>query len=246
MALSLFHRSVSGWFQNQLGEPTSVQAQAWPMIQQKRHTLISAPTGSGKTLAAFLAIIDEMVKQGETGQLEDNTLVVYVSPLKALSNDIHKNLQVPLQGIQEEFKKLKQTPVDIRVALRTGDTTSSQRTSMYRTPPHILVTTPESLYLLLTSMNGRKMLKNVHTVIIDEIHAILESKRGSHLALSVERLARLTKNSLTRIGSISHSEAHRTSSRFSHRFQLTVKLSTLATIAKWILPLKSPAPLWRQ
>jgi ATP-dependent Lhr-like helicase len=200
MSLRLFHTSVSDWFNNEIGAPTEVQEQAWPKIRRQQHTLISAPTGSGKTLAAFLAIIDQMVKHGLAGKLEDKTLVVYVSPLKALSNDIHKNLQVPLQGIKKQLESLSHTPFDIRVALRTGDTTSSQRTSMYRNPPHILVTTPESLYLLLTSMNGRKMLKSVQTLVVDEIHAILESKRGSHLALSVERLEQLTEKPLTRIG----------------------------------------------
>ncbi len=196
----IFHKQVAQWFKSTLGEPTEIQKQAWPSIQKKQHTLISAPTGSGKTLAAFLAIIDDMVKTGISGQLGEETTVVYVSPLKALSNDIHKNLQIPLQGIKTLLAKNKVPPFDIRVALRTGDTTSSQRTAMYKHPPHILVTTPESLYLLLTSVSGRKMLSSVNTVIIDEIHAVLESKRGSHLALSIERLTHLCKSPITRIG----------------------------------------------
>jgi ATP-dependent Lhr-like helicase len=200
MAFHSFHKAISDWFVQNLGDPTEVQLQAWTAIQRKQNTLISAPTGSGKTLAAFLAIIDEMVKLGTTGQLQDETTVVYVSPLKALSNDIHKNLQLPLQGIKEGLKHSSVTSMDIRVALRTGDTTTARRTAMYKNPPHILVTTPESLYLLLTSINGRKMLESVNTIIIDEIHAILESKRGAHLALSVERLEGLAKTHLTRIG----------------------------------------------
>lgn len=200
MSLNLFNKIVSRWFTENLGEPTKIQEEAWPAIQKRKHTLISAPTGSGKTLAAFLAIIDKMTIQLLEGKLENKLQVVYVSPLKALSNDIHKNLQLPLNGIRKLLPKEHQKSSGIRVALRTGDTPTSQRTSMYRNPPHILVTTPESLYLLLTSINGRKMLESANTVIVDEIHAILESKRGSHLALSLERLNHLTSNPLTRIG----------------------------------------------
>lgn len=200
MMVDIFHTKVVHWFEKNLGKPTDIQIEAWLSIKKKQHTLISAPTGSGKTLAAFLAIIDNMVRAGISGQLSDKTTVVYVSPLKALSNDIHKNLQVPLQGIKTLLGKSKDLPFDIKVALRTGDTTSSQRTAMYKNPPHILVTTPESLYLLLTSINGRKMLLSINTIIIDEIHAILESKRGSHLALSIERLDHLCKSPLMRIG----------------------------------------------
>ena len=200
MLEQLFHKHVSSWFQDVVGTPTEIQQQAWDSIQQKKHTLISAPTGSGKTLAAFLSIIDEMVKNAEAGKLAQHTTVVYVSPLKALSNDVHKNLQLPLSGIKGIFEKDSNTSIDIQVALRTGDTTSSQRTAMFKKPPHILVTTPESLYLLLTSGNGRNMLSTVNTIIVDEIHAILESKRGAHLALSLERLENLTQHRLTRIG----------------------------------------------
>ncbi len=167
------------------------------MIKSGQHTLIAAPTGSGKTLAAFLGVIDNLVHLANRGELLDQNYVVYISPLKALSNDIHRNLQVPLQGIEERLN-LKNS--ELRVAVRTGDTPQGQRTSMYRRPPHILVTTPESLYLLLTSVNGRKLLSTTQTLIVDEIHAILESKRGSHLALSMERLQRLVTGSLTRVG----------------------------------------------
>ena len=200
MLEQLFHQQVSNWFSQAVGTPTDIQKEAWTSIQKKEHTLISAPTGSGKTLAAFLAIIDEMVKMAAVDKLPENTMVVYVSPLKALSNDIHKNLQLPLSGIKNLVESQSNKTIDIRVALRTGDTTNAQRSAMYRKPPHILVTTPESLYLLLTSGNGRHMLSTVGTIIIDEIHAILESKRGAHLALSVARLERLTEKNLTRIG----------------------------------------------
>ena len=192
MPLSEFHPACQNWFRARFGEPTGAQAQAWPAIQQGRHTLISAPTGSGKTLAAFYAAIDELVKKGLQNQLEDGVQVLYVSPLKALSNDIRTNLEQPLDGIAEHLHLAGLPPVDIKVAVRTGDTPASERAKMAKKPPHILVTTPESLYLLLTSASGRAMLASVSTLIVDEIHALLGDKRGSHLALSVERLARLT------------------------------------------------------
>jgi len=200
MPLNIFSEVVSSWFTETLGEPTEIQEQAWPAIHSQQNTLISAPTGSGKTLAAFLAIIDRMTRESMEGRLKDQLQVVYVSPLKALSNDIHKNLHLPLEGIKQGLVNQGLQVPEIRVGLRTGDTPTSQRTSMYRNPPHILVTTPESLYLLLTSVNGRKLLSHANTVIVDEIHAILESKRGSHLALSLERLDQLTSGTLTRIG----------------------------------------------
>jgi len=204
MPISRFHPACQNWFLTKFGGPTGAQAQAWPAIQEGRHTLISAPTGSGKTLAAFYAAIDDLVQKGLCNQLEDGVQVLYVSPLKALSNDIRKNLEQPLDGIAEHLHLAGLPPVDIRVAVRTGDTPANERQKMAKKPPHILVTTPESLYLLLTSASGRAMLASVGTLIIDEIHALLGDKRGSHLALSVERLARLVaKNSgqhLQRIG----------------------------------------------
>ena len=200
MPLNNFNPFVSQWFSDALGDATDIQKQAWSVIKERRHTLISAPTGSGKTLAAFLGVIDDLVKADLDNRLQDQTYVVYVSPLKALSNDIHKNLQQPLQGIRELVAASEDRELNIRVGLRTGDTTSSQRQAMFRRPPHILITTPESLYLLLTSKNGRKLLSHTSTLIVDEIHAILESKRGSHLALSMERLQHLTDQPLTRIG----------------------------------------------
>lgn len=162
--------------------------------------MIAAPTGSGKTLAAFLSAIDDLVRLACDSRLEDKTYVVYVSPLKALSNDIEKNLQIPLTGISEELKQLGCPDASIRVAVRTGDTPSVERTAMVRNPPHILVTTPESLYLLLTSVGGRKILSSVSTLIVDEIHALVGNKRGSHILLSMERLEHLCGKSLTRIG----------------------------------------------
>jgi ATP-dependent Lhr-like helicase len=200
MVLERFHPSVASWFQNTFEDPTEIQVRAWPEIQKRRNILISAPTGSGKTLAAFLSTIDDLVKQGLQGRLEEKTQVVYVSPLKALSNDIERNLQAPLNGIGEELKKSGLPEVKIRVLVRTGDTSTSERTAMIKRPPHILVTTPESLYLLLTSENGRNMLSSVETAIVDEIHALFGNKRGSHLSLSLERLDALTKKDLIRIG----------------------------------------------
>jgi ATP-dependent Lhr-like helicase len=200
MALHLFQPAVSEWFEKSFQTPTGVQTQAWASLKSAQNTLIAAPTGSGKTLAAFLSAIDDLIRQGIEGKLEQGTQIVYISPLKALSNDIERNLQFPRKGIQEHLQKAGLPPVDIRVMVRTGDTPASERANMVKNPPHILVTTPESLYLLLTSVNGRKMLGTVHTLIIDEIHALVGDKRGSHLSLSVERLESLVKRKLHRIG----------------------------------------------
>ncbi len=200
MSLNAFHSATSRWFTKTFGQPTDVQEKAWPAIQSGRHTLISAPTGSGKTLAAFYAMIDGLVRRSLDGGLPDATQIVYISPLKALSNDIHRNLEIPLLGIKEELAKQGYAPVSILTAVRTGDTTSFERQKMLKNPPHILVTTPESLYLLLTSKSGRQMLKTVGTIIIDEIHAMLQDKRGAHLALSLERLEALTGQRLQRVG----------------------------------------------
>src|SRR5437870_2008743 len=191
MSLDGFHIAVSNWFTKQFAAPTEPQARAWPSIRERRHTLIAAPTGSGKTLAAFLAAIDDLVRLGVEGKLDDTTHVVYVSPLKALSNDIQRNLQIPLAGIQDELKAMRLPEVNIRTFVRTGDTPASERTAMTKRPPHIIVTTPESLYILLTSEGGRRMLETARTLIVDEIHAVVGDKRGSHLALSMERLEQL-------------------------------------------------------
>jgi len=206
MNLELFHPAVARWFAQTFPAPTDPQSQAWPEIKKHRHTLIAAPTGSGKTLAAFLSAIDDLVRLGVEGNLDDSTHVIYVSPLKALSNDVQRNLQVPLEGIQEELKNLGLPEVNIRTLVRTGDTPASERTAMTKRPPHIVVTTPESLYILLTSDGGRRMLETARTVILDEIHAVVGDKRGSHLALSIERLEQLVRqhsnqaSSLVRIG----------------------------------------------
>ncbi|MHA6577956.1 DEAD/DEAH box helicase [Pseudomonas yamanorum] len=200
--LNGFHPAVSAWFRSTFPSVTAAQAQAWPLIRQRRSTLIAAPTGSGKTLTAFLAVLDDLVHQGlaNGGQLPDQTLVVYVSPLKALSNDIQINLQNPLAGITDHLQRLGLPPLAIRTAVRTGDTPQKDRALMRKHPPHILVTTPESLYVLLGSDSGRQMLASIRTVIVDEIHAIAASKRGSHLALTLERLQGLCSEPLTRIG----------------------------------------------
>jgi ATP-dependent helicase Lhr and Lhr-like helicase len=197
---SLFHPTVAAWFDRSFAAPTAAQAQAWPAFQAGRHVLIAAPTGSGKTLAAFLAAIDGLVRQGLDGGLKDETQIVYVSPLKALSNDIQRNLEAPLAGIRESLRAQGLPEVDIRTWVRTGDTPPGERDRMRRRPPHIVVTTPESLYILLGSESGRAMLAATRTVIVDEIHALAANKRGTHLALSLERLAALCGDRLLRVG----------------------------------------------
>lgn len=200
MSLSLFHPLVSGWFREKFGAPHEAQRLGWPSILNRSHTLIAAPTGSGKTLAAFLACLDQLVRQGIAGGLSDQTQVVYISPLKALSNDIRRNLEIPLLEISDLARKEGILLPEIRVQVRTGDTPASERRLMIRRPPHILVTTPESFYLLLTAESSRKILGSVETVIIDEIHAVTRDKRGSHLALSLERLEALCEKPPLRIG----------------------------------------------
>src|SRR5215467_1583351 len=195
-----FHPAVARWFEQTFSSPTEPQIRGWPAIQSAQHVLISAPTGSGKTLAAFLASLDAMFRQGAEHALPDETQVVYVSPLKALSNDIRKNLQEPLCGIRALLGETNGCDIDVRAEVRTGDTTAAQRKALIKKPPHILVTTPESLYLLLTSDSGRGMLRTARTLILDEIHAVVDDRRGAHLALSVERLVALIKQPLQRIG----------------------------------------------
>ena len=189
--LADFHPASRAWFEERFGQATKAQADAWPQIRAGRHTLIAAPTGSGKTLAAFYAAIDMLLQRGLNGELSEGVQILYVSPLKALSNDIQKNLEQPLNGIAEQLHLQGFAPVDIRIAVRTGDTPPSERARMAKKPPHILVTTPESFYLLLTSASGRAMLSTVRSLVVDEIHALLGDKRGSHLALSMERLQHL-------------------------------------------------------
>src|SRR5690242_15458188 len=200
MSLSGFHPAVAQWFGARFPGPTEPQRRAWPLIQEGRDVLIAAPTGAGKTFAAFLAAIDSLLRQGLDGTLTDETQVVYVSPLKALSNDVQKNLSEPLAEIRRALEGACLPDVEIRTLVRTGDTPGAERQEMVRRPPHILVTTPESLYLILTSEHARDMLRGVRTVIVDEIHAVARDKRGSHLALSLERLEHLAGCRLQRIG----------------------------------------------
>jgi ATP-dependent Lhr-like helicase len=199
-ALDWAHPLVREWFLSRLGTPTEPQEQGWPHILRGTTTLISAPTGSGKTLAAFLACIDRLVRQALSGELRERTEVLYVSPLKALSNDIKTNLEVPLGEIQQLAMSRGYLMPEIRAAVRTGDTLMPERRAMLQRPPHILVTTPESLYILLTAEKSREILKSVDTVIVDEIHAVADDKRGSHLALSLERLEALAEKPPMRIG----------------------------------------------
>jgi ATP-dependent Lhr-like helicase len=198
--LDSFHPVLQRWFTETLGTPTTAQRLGWAAIREQRHTLIAAPTGSGKTLAAFLNALDELFVEAQAAPLPDQVRVVYVSPLKALSADIHKNLAEPRRGIQRIAAELGLDAPRITAAVRTGDTSSSERASMLKTPPHILVTTPESLYLLLTAERSREMLRSVRTVIVDEIHAVIGTRRGAHLAVSLERLAEVAEQPLQRIG----------------------------------------------
>src|SRR4051795_11218001 len=200
MSLSGFDAIVARWFGERFECPTEPQLLGWPEIAAGRDTLISAPTGSGKTLAAFLICLDRLVRAARAQTLPDQTQVVYVSPLKALSNDVHRNLELPLAQLAElaEREGIPLTP--IRTSVRTGDTPMLERARMLKKPPHILVTTPESLFILLTAEKSRQMLRSVSTVILDEIHAIAGDKRGSHLMLSLARLDAITRDRAQRIG----------------------------------------------
>ena len=199
-ALEWAHPLVREWFEGKFGKPTEPQEQGWPHILAQKDTLICAPTGSGKTLAAFLACIDRLVRKALAGNLLDETEVLYVSPLKALGNDIQKNLEIPLGEILQLARERGFLMPEIRAAVRTGDTLMHERRAMQKRPPHILVTTPESLYILLTAAKSRELLRTVNTVIVDEIHAVADDKRGAHLALSLERLDALTTRRPSRIG----------------------------------------------
>jgi ATP-dependent Lhr-like helicase len=199
-SLGWAHPIVGEWFVRKFGTPTEPQELGWPHILAGRTTLISAPTGSGKTLAAFLACIDRLVRKALAGDLTDRTEVLYVSPLKALGNDIQKNLEGPLSEILALAGQRGLLMPEIRTAVRTGDTLQPERRAMLKRPPHILVTTPESLYILLTADKSRAILRDVETVIVDEIHAVADDKRGAHLALSLERLEALCYRPPVRIG----------------------------------------------
>jgi ATP-dependent Lhr-like helicase len=199
-ALAGFDELTRAWFEGHFGSATEPQRLGWPEIQAGRDVLISAPTGSGKTLAAFLTAIDALVRQARREQLPDQTQVVYISPLKALSNDVHKNLEIPLEGIRAAAQERGVPLAAMRAAVRTGDTLPKERARMGKHAPHILVTTPESLFILLTSDGGRRWLSGVRTLIVDEIHAVADDKRGSHLALSIARLERLARRRIQKIG----------------------------------------------
>src|SRR6516162_1263949 len=199
VSLAWAHPLIAEWFLAKFGSPTEPQEQGWPEILAGRTTLISAPTGSGKTLSAFLICIDRLVRQAIDGSLLDRTEVLYVSPLKALGNDIQKNLEGPLSEILALAAERGILMPEIRTAVRTGDTLAHERRAMLKRPPHILVTTLESLYILLTAEKSRAILRDVRTVIVDEIHAVADDKRGAHLSLSLERLDLLAGNPM-RIG----------------------------------------------
>ena len=186
-----FSAYTQRWFADCVGTPTAVQLEGWPHIAAGENTLISAPTGTGKTLTAFLVFLDRLKEQARLGELPEETQVLYISPLKALGNDIRKNLQRPNEGIEGET---------LRFAVRTGDTTANEREKMLKKPPHILITTPESLFLLVTAPRSRRLLRNVKAVIIDELHALIGTKRGAHMMLSLARLDELCGHSVQRIG----------------------------------------------
>ncbi|HEX3548971.1 MAG TPA: DEAD/DEAH box helicase, partial [Candidatus Elarobacter sp.] len=219
--LSAFHPLVADWFADRYGEPTEPQVQGWPLIRAGRDVLISAPTGSGKTLAAFTLCLDDLVRRAAEGALADETFVVYVSPLKALTNDIRKNLETPLAELNVRAVERGLPLAPIRTATRTGDTTQSERAKMLRTPPHVLVTTPESLFILVTAERSRALFANVRTVIVDEIHAMAADKRGSHLALTLARLDEL---------------AGRTRGRRPQRIGLSATVRPLDTVARFLSP----------
>ncbi len=206
-SLEWAHPLVRDWFVGRFGTPTEPQEQGWPSILAGQTTLISAPTGSGKTLAAFLICIDRLVRKALRGELTDRTEVVYVSPLKALSNDVQKNLEIPLTEIFRLAGERGILMPPIRTAVRTGDTLAHERRLMLSRPPHILVTTPESLYILLTAGGSREILRTVETVIVDEIHAVADDKRGAHVLLSLERLERLATQAAGANRPFRHAEA---------------------------------------
>src|SRR6266487_1301194 len=198
--LTRFHPLVRRWFKETFGEPSDPQREGWPAIASGAHTLILAPTGTGKTLAAFLWELNEIIERGTKEPLPNAIHLLYISPLKALNNDIQRNLDQPLTQLREQFGAAGKKFPEIRIAVRTGDTPASARARMLRKSPHILITTPESLNIMLTSVRGRGMFNTARLVIVDEIHAIAGTKRGAHLALTLERLEHLTEKPPQRIG----------------------------------------------
>ena len=193
--MDLFSQPTADWFNHAFGMPTKVQEEAWAAIAGGNHVLVSAPTGTGKTLSAFLIFIDRLNALARRGELKEELYLLYVSPLKSLAGDIRENLRRPLDGIGKE-----EGQAEIVTAVRTGDTPQRDRQRMIKHPPHILITTPESLYLMLTSKGGREILKTARAVILDELHALIDTKRGAHLMLSIARLDRLCGRNLQRIG----------------------------------------------
>src|SRR6195952_5389208 len=199
-ALGPFHPIVRQWFSETLREPSAPQRAGWPAIARGEDTLILAPTGTGKTLAAFLWELNALITEGLTAPLANAVHLLYVSPLKALNNDVQRNLEMPLGQLKTRFDAAGEKFPEIRVAVRTGDTPASARARMLRKTPHILITTPESLHILLTSVRGRTIFSSLRAVIVDEIHAVAGTKRGAHMALTLERLARVAPAAPQRIG----------------------------------------------
>ncbi len=225
--VAAFHPLVAGWFRARFGAPTAPQVAGWPRITAGEDVLIAAPTGSGKTLAAFLACLDALIRRGLDNPLSDHTSILYISPLKALSNDVQRNLEAPLAELAAHAATQGVRLPEIRVAVRTGDTSASERAKLAKRPAHILVTTPESLYILLTTEKGRAALGQLRTVIVDEIHAIAGDKRGAHLALSLERLDRLV---------------HQASGRTPTRVGLSATQRPIEAIARLLVGTRRPLP----